>query len=254
MLRIWLGAIKARTFQVKAETTSLTLSHPIVPGYCSCWKGKIRAVTVWRVNESWGTLKSRIIWLPHTMHCSHVLAILMQSLLGEGGKNTSLGLRVHSEGTSGESRKGTFLIKAGAVTGFERVWGAARSWATNSVTWDSQGTSCTEWFWGGSRWIPHHFPPGTFQKRTFLTKNSSTSQNYYFFYSSFQHTNIKFPENRNCFLFPKGTHWDIAHTEDLVELDFFFFASRHLLVWATVLLFSPIFFLYQCISSFYFHP
>lgn len=118
MLRIWLGAIKAWTFQVKAETTSLTLSHPIVPGYCSCWKGKIRAVMVWRVNESWGTLKSRIIWLPHTTHCSHVLAILMQSLLGEGKKNISLRLCLHTEGTSGESRKATFLIKARAVAGF----------------------------------------------------------------------------------------------------------------------------------------
>lgn len=89
MLRIWLGAIKARTFQVKAETTSLTLTHPIVPGYCSCWKGKIRAVTVWRVNECWGTLKSMIIWLLHTTHWIHVLAILMQSLLGEEKKYPS---------------------------------------------------------------------------------------------------------------------------------------------------------------------
>lgn len=111
MLRIWLGAIKARTFQVKAETTSLTLSHPIVPGYCSCWKGKIRAVTVWRVNESWGTLKSRIIWLPHTMHCSHVLAILMQSLLGEGEKIYPSGCVCTLRGLGQKAERALFKLR-----------------------------------------------------------------------------------------------------------------------------------------------
>lgn len=218
MLRIWLGAIKARTFQVKAETTSLTLSHPIVPGYCSCWKGKIRAVTVWRVNESWGTLKSRIIWLPHTMHCSHVLAILMQSSLGEGENEISLRLRVHTEGTSGESRKSTFLIKARDGTGFVEAVRSSkdlnhqndRITPAPSDSGEAAGESLTiqELFRRGSFWQKKK----KFHFSDFFFSNNFLENN--FFFLMFQHTNVKFPENQNCFLFPKGTHWDIGHTEE----------------------------------------